>query len=148
MKRLNRPLVTQETIKAMEDMSFFTHAMIFDDLLIIAQRETSCFVLWTTDGLIIIDAIWPARPAFDAIVNAISDAGWGGCPVKKLLHTRTYPGMPELSVSCYGKRTVPHGGFKGRRHPAPDKGGGSTVSGIPGLFYGGSKGKECGRGIK
>ena len=75
MKRLNRPLVTQETIKAMEDMSFFTHAMIFDDLLIIAQRETSCFVLWTTDGLIIIDAIWPARPAFDAIVNAISDAG-------------------------------------------------------------------------
>ena len=46
MKRLNRPLVTQETIKAMEDMSFFTHAMIFDDLLIIAQRETSCFVLW------------------------------------------------------------------------------------------------------
>ena len=53
MKRLNRPLVTQETIKAMEDMSFFTHAMIFDDLLIIAQRETSCFVLWTTDGLII-----------------------------------------------------------------------------------------------
>ena len=87
MKRLNRPLVTQETIKAMEDMSFFTHAMIFDDLLIIAQRETSCFVLWTTDGLIIIDAIWPARPAFDAIVNAISDAGWGGCPVKKLLLT-------------------------------------------------------------
>ena len=219
MKRLNRPLVTQETIKAMEDMSFFTHAMIFDDLLIIAQRETSCFVLWTTDGLIIIDAIWPARPAFDAIVNAISDAGWGGCPVKKLLlthghvdhtgcgrwlaeryrlktylsetddvfwqehpakpdrpetwkdyridcyikdkdhhpggqdhiclrHTRTYPGMPELSVSCNGKRTDPHGGFMGRRHPAPDKGGGSTVSGIPGLFYGGSKGKECGRGIK
>lgn len=87
MKRLNKPLVTQETIKAMEDMSFFTHAMIFDDLLIIAQRETSCFVLWTTDGLIIIDAIWPARPAFDAIVNAISDAGWGGCPVKKLLLT-------------------------------------------------------------
>ena len=85
MKRLNKPLVTQETIKAMEDMSFFTHAMIFDDLLIIAQRETSCFVLWTTDGLIIIDAIWPASPAFDAIVNAVvsgkADFGAAGMTV-------------------------------------------------------------------
>lgn len=74
MNRLNTPLVTQETIRAMEDMSFFTHAMIFDDLLIVSQRETSCFVLWTTDGLIIIDAIWPSKQAFDAIVNAIRDA--------------------------------------------------------------------------
>ena len=40
MKRLNAPIVTGETIRGMEDMSFFTHALIFDDLLIVAQRET------------------------------------------------------------------------------------------------------------
>ena len=45
MKRLNAPIVTAETICGMEDMSFFTHALIFDDLLIVAQRETNCFVL-------------------------------------------------------------------------------------------------------
>lgn len=105
MNRLNRPLVTQETIRDMEDTSFFTHAMIFDDLLIIAQREASCFVLWTTDGLIVIDAIWPARPAFDAIVNAISDAGWGGFPVQKLLLTHghvdhTGCGTPGHTPGC------------------------------------------------
>ena len=32
MKRLNAPIVTGETIRGMEDMSFFTHALIFDDL--------------------------------------------------------------------------------------------------------------------
>ena len=29
MKRLNAPIVTAETIRGMEDMSFFTHALIF-----------------------------------------------------------------------------------------------------------------------
>ena len=68
MKRLNKPVVTEETIRAMEDMSFFTHALIFDDLLIVAQKETNCFVLKTTAGLIVIDAIWPKEEAFHAIL--------------------------------------------------------------------------------
>lgn len=69
MNRQNQPVVTRETIRAMEDMTFFTHAQIFDDLLIVAQRETACFVLKTTGGLIIIDAIWPDKRAFDAITR-------------------------------------------------------------------------------
>ena len=76
MKRLNAPIVTGETIRGMEDMSFFTHALIFDDLLIVAQRETNCFVLKSAEGLIVIDAIWPSKTAFDAITNAIRDVGW------------------------------------------------------------------------
>jgi metallo-beta-lactamase class B len=87
MNRISKPLVTERTIKAMEDMSFFTHAMIFDDLLIVAQRETNCFVLKTNDGLIVIDAIWPAKEAFDAIVNAVKDVGWNPDTIKKLVLT-------------------------------------------------------------
>jgi metallo-beta-lactamase class B len=87
MNRLNKPVVTEQTIKAMEDMSYFTHAMIFDDLLIVAQRETNCFVLKTNDGLIVIDAIWPAKEAFGAIVHAIIDVGWNPDTIKKLILT-------------------------------------------------------------
>lgn len=87
MNKLNKPVMTSETIKAMEDMSFFTHSLIFDDLLIVAQRETNCFVLKTNDGLIIIDAIWPAKEAFDAIVAAIIDVGWKPDAIKKLVLT-------------------------------------------------------------
>lgn len=57
MNRLNKPVLTKETIREMEDMSFFTHAKIFDDLLIVAQKQTNCFILKTSDGLIVIDAI-------------------------------------------------------------------------------------------
>ena len=87
MNRLNKLGVTEETIKAMEDMSFFIHAMIFDDLLIVAQRETNCFVLNTNDGLIVIDAIWPDKEAFDAIIDAIKDVGWNPDTIKKLILT-------------------------------------------------------------
>lgn len=87
MNQLSKPVVTEQTIKAMEDMSFFTHAMIFDDLLIVAQRETNCFVLKTNDGLIVIDAIWPAKEAFDAIIDAVIDVGWNPDTIKKLILT-------------------------------------------------------------
>lgn len=87
MNRLNKPVVTEETIKAMEDMSFFIHAIVFDDLLIVANRETNCFVLKTNDGLIVIDAIWPAKEAFDAIEDAIRDVGWNPSTIKKLILT-------------------------------------------------------------
>ena len=87
MNRLDKPVITRETIKAIEDMSFFTHSLIFDDLLIVAQRETNCFVLKTHDGLIIIDAIWPAKKAYDAIIDAIEDVGWNPKAIKKLILT-------------------------------------------------------------
>lgn len=87
MYRLNKPVLTKETIKAMEDMSNFIYARIFDDLLIIAQKETNCFVLKTNDGLIVIDAIWPDKRAFNAIVNAVKDVGWNPDAIKKLILT-------------------------------------------------------------
>ncbi|WP_373845254.1 MBL fold metallo-hydrolase [Clostridium sp.] len=87
MNRLNKPIFTKETIKDMEDMSFFTYAKIFDDLLIIAQKQTNCFVLKTSAGLIVIDAIWPAKEAFEAIIDSIRDVGWNPNTVKKLVLT-------------------------------------------------------------
>lgn len=87
MNRLNKPIVTKETIQAMEDLSFFTHALIFDDLLIVAQRETNCFVLKTNQGLLVIDAIWPDKRAFEAIISAIQDVGWNPNTIQTLLLT-------------------------------------------------------------
>lgn len=71
----------------MEDFSFFTYAQIFDDLLIVAQKETNCFVLKTSKGLALIDAIWPAKQVFDAIVQAIKEIGWNPGSLKKLILT-------------------------------------------------------------
>ena len=87
MNRLKKPIITKEMIKEMEDMSFFIHAKIFDDLLIVAQKQTNCFVLNTSEGLIIIDAIWPSKKAFQAIVDAIIDVGWNPDTIKKLILT-------------------------------------------------------------
>lgn len=53
----DQPELTFDTIKRMEDMTWFTHARIFDDLLIVAQKETACFVWKTTSGLVVIDGI-------------------------------------------------------------------------------------------
>lgn len=66
----------------MEDMSFFTHVKIFDDLLIVAQKQTNCLVLKTSAGLIIIYAIWPAKQAFEAITDAIKEVGWNPNTIK------------------------------------------------------------------
>lgn len=87
MDRRNMPIVDEMTIRAMEDMTFFTHAMIFDDLLIVSQKETNCFVLKTTEGLIVIDAIWPSEEAFKAIVGSIKEVGWNPDLIKKLILT-------------------------------------------------------------
>ncbi len=87
MTRQNKPIVTRETICAMEDMSFFTYALIFDDLLIVSNKETNCFVLKSTDGLIVIDAIWPKEEAYNAIIKAIDAVGWNTKMIKKLVLT-------------------------------------------------------------
>ncbi len=108
MNRLNKPIITKETIKAMKDMSFFTHALIFDDLLIIAQKETNCYVLKTNDGLIVIDAIWPAKIVFDAIVNAIKAVGWNPDTIKKLVLTHghvDHTGCGKYFVETYNVET-------------------------------------------
>lgn len=108
MKRNDRPVVTEETIRAMEDMSFFTHALIFDDLLIVAQKETACFVLKSADGLIVIDAIWPDERVFRAVTAAIREVGWEPETIKKLVLTHghaDHTGCGKWFVEKYHART-------------------------------------------
>lgn len=108
MVRLDKPIITADTIAAMEDMSFFTHALIFDDLLIVAQRETNCFVLKTAEGLIVIDAIWPCREAFEAIVTAIRETGWNPAHIRKLVLTHghvDHTGCGSWIVDAYHPTT-------------------------------------------
>lgn len=108
MNQLNQPIITHETIEAMEDMSFFTHALIFDDLLIVAQKETNCFVLKTSAGFIVIDAIWPKKEAFDAIISAMESVGWNPASIQKLLLTHghvDHTGCGKWFVEEYGVDT-------------------------------------------
>ena len=67
------PELTYEMIKRMEDMSWFTHAQIFDDLIIVAQKETACYILKTAAGLVVIDGIWPDKKVYDEIICSIND---------------------------------------------------------------------------
>lgn len=71
----------------MPDTSWFDHAQIFDDVLVVANASTAAFVLKTTEGLIVIDAIYPDKAMFNAIVNAIKDIGWNPEDIKKLVLT-------------------------------------------------------------
>lgn len=43
MNLLDKPMITKDSFKAMEDMSYFIHSLIFDDLLIVAQKQTALF---------------------------------------------------------------------------------------------------------
>ena len=81
------PELTYEMIKRMKDMSWFTHAQIFDDLLIVAQKETACYILKTTAGLVVIDGIWPDKKVYDEIIRSIDEAGWGGIVICMFLMT-------------------------------------------------------------
>ncbi len=101
------PTVTKQTFREMEDMSRFTSALIFDDLLIVAQKQTNCFVLNTARGLVVIDAIWPCQKAFDAIVNAVRDVGWPP-DFRHLLLTHghaDHTGCGKYFVEQYGVET-------------------------------------------
>ncbi len=82
-----KPDFDYNSIKRMEDMSWFTYAQIFDDLLIVAQRETNCFVWKTSDGLVVIDGIWPKEEAYQAIIRAITETGWDPDTINKFVIT-------------------------------------------------------------
>lgn len=70
------PDLTLDNIRRMEDMSWFAYAKIFDDLIIVSQRETCCYVWNTNQGIVIFDGIWPDKRVYEAIIEAIGEAGW------------------------------------------------------------------------
>ena len=103
----NKPELTFDTIKRMEDMTWFTHAQIFDDLLIVAQMETACYIWKTAEGLVVIDGIWPDERVYAELLAAIRNAGWGSEPITKFVMTHGHIDH----VGC-GKWLVDHHGAK------------------------------------
>ena len=104
----NRPELTLETIRRMEDMSWFTHARIFDDLLVVAQRETACYIWKTSAGLVIFDGIWPHRAVYEAILRAIREAGWNPEEIRKFIITHghtDHTGCGKWLVQNHGAAT-------------------------------------------
>lgn len=87
MLQLKSVVVTQAHIDNMFDTSWFTHSQIFDDVLLVSNKSTNCIVLKTTEGLILIDAIFPKKEMFDAIVAAIEETGWNPAEIKKFVIT-------------------------------------------------------------
>ena len=83
----NKPELSFETIRRMEDMTWFTHVQIFDDLLIVAQKETACYVWKTGEGLVVIDGIWPDERVYTELLDAIRDVGWEKELVTKFVMT-------------------------------------------------------------
>lgn len=81
------PELSFETIKRMEDMTWFTHAQIFDDLLVVAQKEIACFIWKTGIGLVIVDGIWPDERVYNEIIIAIEEAGWQEEQIAKFMIT-------------------------------------------------------------
>ena len=83
----NQPELSFETIERMEDMSWFAFAQIFDDLIIVSQKETSCFIWKTAEGLVVIDGIWPDERVYNQIITAIKEIGWGDYVISKFVMT-------------------------------------------------------------
>ena len=66
---------------------FIPATKIFDNLTIISETCDACFLLETTGGLILIDAMEPEQRFFDAIIKGIADIGYAPSDVKIILLT-------------------------------------------------------------
>ena len=66
---------------------FIPTTKIFDNLTIISETTDACFLLETTGGLILIDAMEPGQRFLDAILKGISDIGYEPQDVKIILLT-------------------------------------------------------------
>ena len=98
----------QKLLADMPDASWFTHAQIFDDLLCVANKSTASFILKTSEGLIVIDAIYPKEEMFKAIVSAIEDIGWNPADIRKFVITHghfDHCGCGKWLVDSFGCET-------------------------------------------
>lgn len=82
-----QPVIMNEASRPMDEKNSFTHAQIFDDLLIIAQKETACYVWKTKSGLVVFDGIWPDESVVEEIQTAIREAGWESEKITKFVMT-------------------------------------------------------------
>lgn len=91
MLKLPNAKVTMENLMKMNDVVNFEHALIFDNVLIVSNPATCCQIIKTSEGLILIDAIFPHENVFNAIVDGIKAVGWDPTQIKKFIITHGHP---------------------------------------------------------
>lgn len=84
---LNELRVGKENIDGMFDTSWFDSCRIFDDVLLVTNISTSCFVVKTSEGLVLIDSILGEQIVFDAICDAIRATGWDPADIRHFFIT-------------------------------------------------------------
>lgn len=86
---------------------FIPTTKIFDNLSIISDSCDACFLLETTEGLILIDAMEPEQRFYDAIIKGIEDIGHEPQDVKIILithgHGDHYGAMAALKQATGAK---------------------------------------------
>ena len=86
---------------------FIPTTKIFDNLSIISDSCDACFLLETTEGLILIDAMEPDKRFYDAIIKGIADIGYEPQDVKIILithgHGDHYGAMAALKQATGAK---------------------------------------------
>lgn len=77
--------VRKDRLESMLRRDWFTHGLIFDDVLVVSNPGTNCLVINTGEGLIVIDAILPCEEAFTAIRDGILAVGWNPEDIRIML---------------------------------------------------------------
>lgn len=80
-------------------------AKIFDNMGIVGTAGTCCAIIETSEGLILLDALWPNPLYIDIIENGIRELGYDPADIKILLISHGHPdhsGCGKHFVEKYG----------------------------------------------
>lgn len=80
-------------------------ARIFDNMGIIGTAGTNCAIIETSEGLILLDAMWPNPVYVDMIENGMRELGYDPADIKILLISHGHPdhsGCGKHFIETYG----------------------------------------------
>ena len=78
---------------------------IFDNMAIIGSAGTNCVVIETSEGLILLDAMWPGKLWEDMIEDGLKSLGYNPADIKILLISHGHPdhsGCGRHFIEKYG----------------------------------------------
>jgi len=96
----------------------------FDRLSFIGDESVACFLVETSEGLILIDCMWREDAYYDMIEKGIKDLGYCGGDLSAVLLTHGHPdhyGYADRLAKKYGARIyMSETDFKFAKNPAED----------------------------
>ena len=106
-------------------LEFEPTTKFFDQLSFVGDAAVCCFLLETTEGLILIDAMNPEQRCLDAIVKGIKDIGYELSDLKMIIithgHGDHYGLADELRKLSGAKILISKGDHELAQHPALKK---------------------------